>query len=121
MAMLSCRGGKILISRNNKLLMRRFISTWTVFVGGLGSATNDAMLREAFSVHGEVIEARAVVHKKSGRCRGFGFVTFPDYDSAWNSIHEMDQWQIPAVSYGGGATVCAGFHKKKKEKNDYNM
>ncbi|KAJ0442997.1 putative RNA recognition motif domain, nucleotide-binding alpha-beta plait domain superfamily [Helianthus annuus] len=72
--------------------MRRCKSTWTVFVGGLGRATNDTTLREAFSVHGEVCEAKAVVDRKTGKCRGFGFVTFADYDTALTSIQTMDQW-----------------------------
>ncbi|KAK1419966.1 hypothetical protein QVD17_29431 [Tagetes erecta] len=76
-------------------------SNWKMFVGGLGPDVNDTSLREAFSVHGEVTEAKVVTDRKTGMSRGFGFVTFTDYYSAWDSMNIMDQWDL----YGRTATV----------------
>ncbi|KAF5791677.1 putative RNA recognition motif domain, nucleotide-binding alpha-beta plait domain superfamily [Helianthus annuus] len=66
--------------------------SWKVFVGGLARATNDTSLREAFSPYGEVSEARVITDRKTGRSRGFGFVTFTDYDAGNDAIDDMDQW-----------------------------
>ena len=49
-----------------------------LYVGGLGSTVKDARLREAFSEHGEISEAKVVTERGSGVSRGFGFVTFTD-------------------------------------------
>ena len=49
-----------------------------VFVGGLSWDTNDEGLRNAFAGFGEVVEAKVITDRDTGRSRGFGFVTFAD-------------------------------------------
>ncbi|MDM7992810.1 MAG: hypothetical protein QUS11_05800 [Candidatus Fermentibacter sp.] len=61
-----------------------------LFVGGLAWATTDQSLEKAFSVHGEVTEARVVQDRDTGRSRGFGFVTFASSDSALAAKNAMD-------------------------------
>src|SRR5688572_14984972 len=46
-----------------------------VFVGGLNWNTNDDGLLAAFSRFGEVVEAKVITDRDTGRSRGFGFVT----------------------------------------------
>jgi cold-inducible RNA-binding protein len=53
-----------------------------LFVGGLAWATDEASLRGHFEPHGEVVEAKVITDRDTGRSRGFGFVTFSDGDSA---------------------------------------
>ena len=47
-----------------------------LFVGGLSWGTTDATLRQAFEPYGNVLEARVVLDRETGRSRGFGFVSF---------------------------------------------
>lgn len=47
-----------------------------VFVGGLGHSTGAEQLREYFEMFGKVTGCAVVRHRRSGRSRGFGFVTF---------------------------------------------
>lgn len=47
-----------------------------LFVGGLSFTTEEEGLRTAFSKFGEVVDARIVMDRESGRSRGFGFVTY---------------------------------------------
>ena len=61
-----------------------------LFVGGLSWDTNDEGLRDAFSAHGPVLEAKVVMDRESGRSRGFGFVTMGDATAAQNAMREMD-------------------------------
>lgn len=61
-----------------------------VFVGGLSWDTSDATLAEAFRPFGDVLEARVVLDRDTGRSRGFGFVTFAENDGAQRAIEEMD-------------------------------
>ncbi len=65
-------------------------SSTKLFVGGLSWGTNDQSLRDAFANFGEVVEARVITDRESGRSRGFGFVNFSSGDSATNAMQEMD-------------------------------
>jgi cold-inducible RNA-binding protein len=61
-----------------------------LFVGSLSWDTTDQSLREAFERFGEVVEAKVITERDSGRSRGFGFVTFTDDEAGRNAISEMD-------------------------------
>ena len=60
-----------------------------LFVGGLAWATTDASLRAAFSQCGEVIDAKVITDRETGRSRGFGFVTFAEPNEAKEAM-QMD-------------------------------
>ncbi len=53
-----------------------------LFVGGLAWATDEASLRAHFAEYGEVVEAKVIYDRDTGRSRGFGFVTFADAEQA---------------------------------------
>lgn len=61
-----------------------------VFVGGLSSSTTDEILREAFALHGDVVEATVLTDPDTGRSRGFGFVTFASADQVQAAIEALD-------------------------------
>ncbi|XP_057777975.1 small RNA-binding protein 11, chloroplastic [Salvia miltiorrhiza] len=61
-----------------------------LFVGGLSFYTTEQGLSEAFSQHGQVIEAKIVMDRVSDRSKGFGFVTYASEDEAEKAIAEMD-------------------------------
>jgi len=61
-----------------------------VFVGSLSWNTNSEELRDAFAGCGEVVDAKVVSDRDTGRSRGFGFVTFHDEASATRAIEELD-------------------------------
>ncbi|HJL18274.1 MAG TPA: RNA-binding protein [Sandaracinaceae bacterium LLY-WYZ-13_1] len=65
-----------------------------LFVGGLAWATNDQGLRSAFEAFGEVVDAKVITDRETGRSRGFGFVTFADADSARQAMEEMDGQEL---------------------------
>ncbi|XP_010551665.1 PREDICTED: glycine-rich RNA-binding protein 2, mitochondrial-like [Tarenaya hassleriana] len=67
----------------------RYMST-KIFVGGLSWGTDDQSLREVFSKYGDVVDARVIVDRDSGRSRGFGFVNFSSEESATSAISDMD-------------------------------
>ncbi|XP_047308870.1 glycine-rich RNA-binding protein GRP1A-like [Impatiens glandulifera] len=60
------------------------------FVGGLAWATDESGLDKAFSQYGEVIEAKIINDRETGRSRGFGFVTFKDEQSLKAAIEGMN-------------------------------
>ncbi|XP_021865363.1 glycine-rich RNA-binding protein 4, mitochondrial isoform X2 [Spinacia oleracea] len=61
-----------------------------LFVGGLSYDTNETVLRDAFSQHGEITEVRVICHHVSGKSRGYGFVKFSCENSAASALKEMD-------------------------------
>lgn len=52
----------------------------TLYVGNLPWATRAEDLQEVFSQHGEIISARVITDRETGRSRGFGFVEVADED-----------------------------------------
>ncbi|XP_078164376.1 uncharacterized protein LOC144559243 isoform X2 [Carex rostrata] len=68
----------------------RCMSSSKVFVGGLSWGVNDQSLKEAFGNYGEVVEARVITDRETGRSRGFGFVTFTSSEDASAAISAMD-------------------------------
>ncbi|XP_068654920.1 glycine-rich RNA-binding protein 3, mitochondrial-like isoform X2 [Aristolochia californica] len=68
----------------------RCMSSSKVFIGGLSYGMDDMSLREAFAGFGEVIEAKIIMDRESGRSRGFGFVTFTSGEEASAAITAMD-------------------------------
>lgn len=65
-----------------------------LFVGGLSWDTNDQGLNEAFSQFGDVVEAKVITDRETGRSRGFGFVTFSDGGAAQTALQEMNGSQL---------------------------
>ncbi|CAN4118699.1 unnamed protein product [Withania somnifera] len=91
-----------------------------LFVGGISWNTNDTTLQEAFSKYGEVIEARVIYDRESGRSRGFGFVTFGGSEDASAAIQALDGQELDGRrvkvnlanertrGYGGGGGFGGG-------------
>ncbi|WOL18732.1 hypothetical protein Cni_G27529 [Canna indica] len=71
----------------------RYMST-KLFVGGLSFGTDDQSLREAFTSFGNVVEARVITDRDTGRSRGFGFVNFESDESASNAMAGMDGQEL---------------------------
>jgi len=53
----------------------------SLFVGNLPWSASDADLQAKFSEFGNVLSARVIADKFSGRSRGFGFVDMEDADA----------------------------------------
>ncbi len=61
-----------------------------LFVGGLSWGTTDEGLHEAFARFGEIVEAKVITDRETGRSRGFGFVTFARDEDAQTAISKMN-------------------------------
>ncbi|XP_040986755.1 glycine-rich RNA-binding protein 10 [Juglans microcarpa x Juglans regia] len=66
------------------------MSTSKLFIGGLSYATDEQSLKEAFAKYGEVVEARIIMDRETGRSRGFGFVTYTSSEEASSAIQALD-------------------------------
>ncbi|XP_030537500.2 glycine-rich RNA-binding protein 7-like isoform X1 [Rhodamnia argentea] len=72
----------------------RCMSSSKVFVGGLSWGTDQQGLSEAFAKYGEVIEARVIMDRETGRSRGFGFVTYTSSEEASSAIQALDGQEL---------------------------
>ncbi|MDD3647379.1 MAG: RNA-binding protein [Candidatus Dojkabacteria bacterium] len=61
-----------------------------VFVGGISWDTTEEGLKEFMGQAGEVVEAKIIKDKFSGRSKGFGFVTFADEAGMKKAIEELN-------------------------------
>ncbi|XP_027336308.1 glycine-rich RNA-binding protein 4, mitochondrial-like isoform X1 [Abrus precatorius] len=108
----------------------RCMSSSKLFVGGLSYGVDDQSLRDAFAGFGDVVEARVITDRDTGRSRGFGFVNFSNDESASSAISAMDGQDLNGrnirVSYandrpsaprspGGGEYGGGGFTSRNSE------
>jgi len=91
-----------------------------IYVGNLPWRATDAQLSEMFAAHGEVIEARIITDRETGRSRGFGFVTMANNDGAQNAIRALNGHSLEGRALvvneareqqGGGGGGGGGFRR----------
>ncbi len=65
-----------------------------LFVGSLPWSVNDDKLKEAFEAHGNVVSAKVVMDRTTGRSRGFGFVEMGSADEANKAIKALNDSEL---------------------------
>jgi RNA recognition motif-containing protein len=61
-----------------------------LFVGSLPWAVNDEALKEVFTQYGNVVSAKVVTDRQTGRSRGFGFVEMESDSEASAAIEALN-------------------------------
>jgi cold-inducible RNA-binding protein len=61
-----------------------------IYVGNLSFSVTDDELQQAFASFGNVLSARVVMDKMSGRSKGFGFVEIEQDSGADEAVSKMD-------------------------------
>ncbi|KAG8369611.1 hypothetical protein BUALT_Bualt14G0031700 [Buddleja alternifolia] len=85
-----------------------------LFVGGLSYGTDDQSLRDAFASFGDVVEARVIMDRDSGRSRGFGFVNFSSDESATSAVSAMDGQQL------NGRNIRVSYAQERAPRSNFN-
>ncbi len=65
-----------------------------LFVGSLPWSVNDDKLKEAFEEHGNVVSAKVVTDRATGRSRGFGFVEMESSNDAQKAIKALNDSEL---------------------------
>jgi RNA recognition motif-containing protein len=65
-----------------------------LFVGSLPWSIDDAKLKETFETHGNVVSAKVVMDRATGRSRGFGFVEMGSADEANKAIKALNDSEL---------------------------
>ena len=61
-----------------------------VFAGNLSFALEEDELKAVFEAFGEVVDAKIITDKMSGRSRGFGFITMARAENAARAIEKLE-------------------------------
>ncbi|HQY28815.1 MAG TPA: RNA-binding protein [Burkholderiaceae bacterium] len=69
-----------------------------IYVGNLPWRATDAQLSQLFGNHGEVVDAKIVTDRETGRSRGFGFVTMASDDAAQAAIRALNGYSLEGRS-----------------------
>ena len=62
-----------------------------LYISNLSYNVTDGDLNELFADYGEILSARVITDRETGRSRGFGFVELKDDDLAKKAIEELNQ------------------------------
>ena len=65
-----------------------------LFVGSLPWSVDDNTLQSVFEPHGQVVSAKVVTDRETGRSRGFGFVEMQDSTAANNAIQALNNSEL---------------------------
>ncbi len=69
-----------------------------LFIGSLSWDTTDESLKAFFAEVGEVVEAKVITDKFSGRSKGFGFVTMSSDEEAAAAVEKLNDAELDGRS-----------------------
>lgn len=65
-----------------------------IYVGNLSYRMEEDSLKELFVPFGEVVSAKIITDRLTGRSKGFGFVEMNDQDEADKAIKSLNETEI---------------------------
>ncbi|MBN1990394.1 MAG: RNA-binding protein [Bacteroidales bacterium] len=81
-----------------------------IFISNLSFRIDDNDLKQVFEEYGEVLSARVVTDKMSGKSRGFGFVEMKNDNEGQAAIDELNQAEYD------GRVISVSVAKPKTDK-----
>ena len=61
-----------------------------LYVSNIAFKMRDDELRQAFEPYGEIVSAKIIMDRETGRSRGFGFVEYADRDAGQAAIDALN-------------------------------
>lgn len=81
-----------------------------LFVGSLAYATTDDTLKAFFEAVGEVVSARVITDRDSGRSKGFGFVEMANESDNQKAVDQLDGKELD------GRAISVGLARPKEDR-----
>ena len=72
------------------------LSRTNLYIRGLGEDCNDKKLFDLCKKFGQIVSTKAIMHKQSMICKGYGFVDFSTEEEARRAVVELQNQGIPA-------------------------
>ncbi|XP_021743155.1 organelle RRM domain-containing protein 2, mitochondrial [Chenopodium quinoa] len=88
-----------ILSQLSSIRLNTTLTSPKLFVSGLSRMTTDEKFTEAFAPFGQLVEAKIIVDRPTGKSKGFGFVTYATIEEAEKAREAMnakflDGWVI---------------------------
>lgn len=87
-----------------------------IFVSNVSFNTGDAELHDLFSAFGEVVSAKVITDRETGRSRGFGFVEMTTTEEGNDAILGLNNKEIE----GRPLSVSVAKEKTDRSNSNYN-
>ena len=65
-----------------------------LFIANLPWSLRGRDLKEIFSEYGEVVYAKVILDRETGKSKGFGFIEFANPEDAKKAVEEMNEAEI---------------------------
>lgn len=85
-----------------------------LYVGNLAWKTTSDSLRGAFSSFGNIVDAKVMTERESGRSRGFGFVTFSTEQEANAAVERMNEQDLD------GRSIKVAIASERQERGGFD-
>lgn len=85
-----------------------------IYISNLSYGINDADLNQLFSEYGEILSAKVVMDRESGRSRGFGFVEMTNEEEGRKAINELNEAEYD------GRTISVNVARPRTERTNNN-
>jgi cold-inducible RNA-binding protein len=86
-----------------------------IFIGSLAYAATESELRELFESHGEVVSAKIITDRNTGRSKGFGFVEMADKAEGQSAIEALNGADL------AGRTIVVNEARPREERPRRNF
>lgn len=80
-----------------------------IYVGNLNYSMTEEALQELFAKYGEVVSAKIIKDRYSGRSKGFGFVEMENKDDGEKAVQELNESEVD------GRNVRVNFARPRRE------
>lgn len=80
-----------------------------IYVGNLNYRMTEETLQELFAKYGEVVSAKIIKDRYSGRSKGFGFVEMTNKDDGEKAIQELNDSEVD------GRNIRVNFARPRRE------
>ncbi|MCD7933097.1 MAG: RNA-binding protein [Tannerellaceae bacterium] len=81
-----------------------------IYISNLSYGISDADLRDLFNEYGEVMSAKVIMDRETGRSRGFGFVEMADDANGQTAIDELNNAEYD------GKTISVSVARPRTER-----
>lgn len=85
-----------------------------IYISNLSYGVNDADLNQLFGEYGEIISAKVITDRETGRSRGFGFVEMTNDTDGQKAISELHEAEYD------GKVITVTVARPRTERNNNN-
>jgi len=92
-----------------------------IYIGNLPYSSTEEDLRDLFTEYGDIVSAKVITDRETGRSRGFGFVEMGD-DAAKKAIEELDgaEFDGKELRVNESKPKTGGFSNNNRNRYDNN-